>query len=75
MWTEFLEKKKSQWDVQKLEESREKEKIKKEIEEEDAKKESFYELGDELVASDQYKGKELKVIVKVLFVSFSYKVQ
>ncbi|KIK68298.1 hypothetical protein GYMLUDRAFT_35681 [Collybiopsis luxurians FD-317 M1] len=64
MWNEFLDKNWNKWDAQKLEERKEKEKIQTEIEKEDSIKESFYGLGDELVASEEYKGEELKVIVK-----------
>lgn len=65
IWNEFLNKNSNKWDAEKLQEMEEKEKWRKEIEKEDGMKESFYNLGDELVVSEEYKGTELKVIVKV----------
>ncbi|KAJ3984363.1 hypothetical protein F5890DRAFT_49768 [Lentinula detonsa] len=64
MWVEFLESHASEWDAQKRAEKAEKEKLKEDIRQESKVKESFYQLSDELVASDLYKGRELKVIVK-----------
>ncbi|KAF5392719.1 hypothetical protein D9757_000817 [Collybiopsis confluens] len=64
MWDDFLDKHWDRWETEKAEEQRDKEELQKEIEEEDSvKRERFYNLGDELVAS-KHKGKELKVIVK-----------
>ncbi|KAJ3710148.1 hypothetical protein C8R42DRAFT_691526 [Lentinula raphanica] len=64
MWTDFLASRASTWDAQKREENAEKEKMMEDILQEKMRKENFYELGDEFVASEVYKGQELKVIVK-----------
>ncbi|KAJ3751513.1 hypothetical protein DFH05DRAFT_196656 [Lentinula detonsa] len=64
MWVEFLESHASEWDAQKRAEKAAKGWLKDHIRQESMVKESFYQLSDELVASDLYKGRELKVIVK-----------
>ncbi|KAJ3767263.1 hypothetical protein FB446DRAFT_755463 [Lentinula raphanica] len=64
MWSDFLAGRASKWDAQKREEKDAKEKVLEDIRQEKLQKESFYQLGDEFVASEAYKGQELKVIVK-----------
>ncbi|KAF9064501.1 hypothetical protein BDP27DRAFT_1425790 [Rhodocollybia butyracea] len=64
MWAQFIDEHSSKWDAEKLKEKKEKENLRQEIQQEDSIQESFYKLGDEFVASDMYKGQELKVIVK-----------
>ncbi|KAJ3755634.1 hypothetical protein EV360DRAFT_85726 [Lentinula raphanica] len=64
MWNEFLASRASTWDAQKREENAEKEKMMEDILQEKMRKENFHELGDEFVASEVYKGQQLKVIVK-----------
>ncbi|KAJ3710145.1 hypothetical protein C8R42DRAFT_381127 [Lentinula raphanica] len=64
MWSDFLAGRASKWDAQKREEKDAKEKVSEDIRQEKLQKESFYQLGDEFVASEAYKGQELKVIVK-----------
>ncbi|KAE9388782.1 hypothetical protein BT96DRAFT_1025294 [Gymnopus androsaceus JB14] len=61
MWEKFLASHANEWDAQKLLERQAREDLHGQ---EKATKESFYDLGDEFVASKTYKGKELKVIVK-----------
>ncbi|KAF9064500.1 hypothetical protein BDP27DRAFT_1333470 [Rhodocollybia butyracea] len=64
MWAQFIDENSSTWDAEKLKEKKKKEKLQRNIQQEDSIKESFYKLGDEFVASEIYKGQELKVIVK-----------
>ncbi|KAE9395192.1 hypothetical protein BT96DRAFT_159552 [Gymnopus androsaceus JB14] len=65
-WHEFLAGYTDEWDTQKLRERQEQEKLHEDMQREKTIKESFYNLGDEFVTSDIYKGKELKVIVKAV---------
>lgn len=64
-WTQFLHEHSSAWEGQKRDEKDEKEGLRRDIIQEDHIKTTFYDLGDEFGASNQYKGKEMKVIVKV----------
>ncbi|KAF9062787.1 hypothetical protein BDP27DRAFT_1427550 [Rhodocollybia butyracea] len=64
MWTQYLEEQSPVWDAQWRAEKEAKEKLQEDIRQEECIKTTFYDLGDEFVASEQYKGKELKVIVK-----------
>ncbi|KAF9064498.1 hypothetical protein BDP27DRAFT_1333464 [Rhodocollybia butyracea] len=64
MWAQFIDEHSSKWDARKLEEKEDKERLQRDIRQEDSIKKSFYDLGDEFVASEVYKGQELKVIVK-----------
>lgn len=66
-WNKFLATHTKEWEDQKLGELQAKETLQEEIRREKTLKESFYKLGDEIVASDRYEGKDLKVIVKVGF--------
>lgn len=66
MWTQFLAEHQNEWETQKREEVEVNEKLRREIREEKARKESFFNLEDTFVgAANMYKGQELKVIVKV----------
>ncbi|KAJ3848017.1 hypothetical protein EV368DRAFT_68627 [Lentinula lateritia] len=65
MWTQFLAEHQNEWEAQKREEAEVNAKLRREIHEEKAKKESFFDLEDTFVgAANMYKGQELKVIVK-----------
>ncbi|KAE9398878.1 hypothetical protein BT96DRAFT_939813 [Gymnopus androsaceus JB14] len=64
MWTDFLDEHTSKWDAQKLIEKEAKRKLKGGYSTGRLYQRSFYDLGDEFVASDIYKAEEMKVIVK-----------
>ncbi|KAJ3969664.1 hypothetical protein EV361DRAFT_963930 [Lentinula raphanica] len=64
VWNEFLASRAPKWDAQKREEKAAEEKLLEDIHQEKMMKEKFYQLEDELIGSEVYKGQELKVIVK-----------
>ncbi|KAF9066716.1 hypothetical protein BDP27DRAFT_1423620 [Rhodocollybia butyracea] len=63
-WTQLLHEHEPKRDAQKYNEERIKEKLQQDIRQEDCIKEKFYDLGDEFAASEMYKGKNMKVIMK-----------
>lgn len=67
IWNEYLAANATRWDDQKRREVRAKEKLREKMQREKDARESFYEAEDEHIASNTHKGKELKVIVKVIF--------
>ncbi|KAJ3725634.1 hypothetical protein DFJ43DRAFT_1088486 [Lentinula guzmanii] len=64
MWSQFLAANGPKWDVQKRDQLEEGVFLQYESSQETLAKENFYQLGDEHVASDRFKGAQLKVIVK-----------
>ncbi|KAF9062786.1 hypothetical protein BDP27DRAFT_1406090 [Rhodocollybia butyracea] len=66
MWTEFLNEQSSEWDARRRDEKQAKEELQRDIRQEECVKTTFYDLGNEFAASQQYKGKEMKVIVKAV---------
>ncbi|KAJ4468827.1 hypothetical protein J3R30DRAFT_3739498 [Lentinula aciculospora] len=63
MWKGFLDEHESKWETQKRERKEARERLREEIRDESMNK-NFLKLSNEFVASDMYKGQQLKVIVK-----------